>query len=131
EHRAFDLVREGRQAEAASVLFGPEYEAQKAVYAKGMHQAMDAVARRAETQLVQERELVVTTGVGGLAGSVVLAGIWAAIIRGLAWHVRELTAEIGSRRLVEEALERSRDEALQASRVKSDFVANMSHEIRT
>ncbi|MEQ1506135.1 MAG: response regulator, partial [Myxococcota bacterium] len=71
------------------------------------------------------------TGAAGLVGIGLLAGIWVTIVRRLADHVRLLTAEIATRQGVEQALERSRDDALQASRVKSDFVANMSHEIRT
>ncbi|MBN2126166.1 MAG: hybrid sensor histidine kinase/response regulator, partial [Deltaproteobacteria bacterium] len=44
---------------------------------------------------------------------------------------RRLLAEIKERERIEKDLERSRDDALRASRVKSDFLANMSHEIRT
>lgn len=38
EHRAFDLVRERRSAEARELLFSPEYERQKQIYSEGMEQ---------------------------------------------------------------------------------------------
>jgi diguanylate cyclase (GGDEF)-like protein len=36
EHRSFDLVRQGKAAEAQRLLSSPEYEAQKAIYVAGM-----------------------------------------------------------------------------------------------
>ncbi|MEQ1508225.1 MAG: hypothetical protein ABMB14_38700, partial [Myxococcota bacterium] len=91
ENQAFALVRDGRRAEAAEVLFGDAYQQQKAVYANGMHQSMEAIARRAETQLDQQRMLVLGTGAAGLVGIGLLAGIWVTIVRRLADHVRLLT----------------------------------------
>ncbi|MEJ2142691.1 MAG: histidine kinase dimerization/phospho-acceptor domain-containing protein, partial [Gammaproteobacteria bacterium] len=53
------------------------------------------------------------------------------------WKTLDITAiqplrrEINERIKTEEKLKIARDEALQASRHKSEFMANMSHELRT
>jgi signal transduction histidine kinase/HPt (histidine-containing phosphotransfer) domain-containing protein len=44
---------------------------------------------------------------------------------------KELQHEIEERRFIESALEKARDAALEATRLKSEFLANVSHEIRT
>ncbi len=44
---------------------------------------------------------------------------------------RQLMLEVQKRTVAEKQSEHARDEALSASRAKSEFVANMSHEIRT
>ena len=46
-------------------------------------------------------------------------------------RTRQLEREIDERRAVESALEKARDAALEAARLKSEFLANVSHEIRT
>ena len=43
----------------------------------------------------------------------------------------ELQREIDERHFIESALEKARDAALEATRLKSEFLANVSHEIRT
>jgi signal transduction histidine kinase/AmiR/NasT family two-component response regulator len=49
----------------------------------------------------------------------------------VAQRTRELTAEIADRRRATIELEEARQAALDASRLKSEFLANVSHEIRT
>ena len=63
---------------------------------------------------------------------------WASVviepIRDHAGNLRgftKLTRDLTERRQVEKDLSRARDEALQASHAKSEFLASMSHEIRT
>ncbi|WP_374340947.1 PAS domain S-box protein [Azonexus sp.] len=46
-------------------------------------------------------------------------------------HFVALMTDIGARRAAEQALEQARDAAVEASRLKSEFLSTMSHEIRT
>ncbi|HXQ44093.1 MAG TPA: response regulator [Acidimicrobiales bacterium] len=64
-------------------------------------------------RIVQLTSKVVPDGKGGIAG-------WVGTLA-------DVTAEAGA----EAALSEARDQATEASRLKSDFLANMSHEIRT
>jgi signal transduction histidine kinase len=52
-------------------------------------------------------------------------------VRELARVNEALTVEIEERKRVEKEVEKAKDAALQADRMKSQFLANMSHEIRT
>ena len=65
EHRAFELVRQGHNAEAQRLLSSGEYEAQKKIYAAGMtefnlHLLKDSDSVRAELQ-ADMRQNVITT----------------------------------------------------------------------
>jgi two-component system, sensor histidine kinase and response regulator len=67
----------------------------------------------AAARIVLVTSKVIPDGCGGVAG-------WVGTLA-------DITAEVGA----EAAMSTARDEATEASRLKSDFLANMSHEIRT
>ena len=87
EHRTFDLVHENRLEEARSVIFGPDYEAQKRVYADGMTQ-MDAQLKKTQQALFdssRHQAVLNILMVGGVL--MVLAIGWAALLRMIRrWH---------------------------------------------
>jgi PAS domain S-box-containing protein len=56
EHRAFDLVRQKRQAEAREVLFSAEYDAQKQIYSQGMAKVAVRLKKQADDILKSEQQ---------------------------------------------------------------------------
>ncbi|MCP4040792.1 MAG: hypothetical protein GY731_02395, partial [Gammaproteobacteria bacterium] len=56
ENSAFDLVRQGRNGEAKTLLFSEEYEAQKRIYANGMVAFAAGLSGAAIDSLKQEQE---------------------------------------------------------------------------
>jgi len=114
ELRAFDLVHAGDTGGAKRVLYGDEYESQKAVYAQGQDLALTMIRVDVETTVDRAmRKLWILA----TAALVVVA------LLGWGW-VRS------ARRRVQMAHE-SRGVAESANRIKSEFLANMSHELRT
>ena len=81
EHRAFELVREGRAGEAEAILFSNEYELQKQIYAQGMSEFAKALSAVAKASLQQHEDLASYHLAGlGLAVPLMFAG-WFAVFR--------------------------------------------------
>ncbi|MGH9862332.1 MAG: ATP-binding protein, partial [Candidatus Acidiferrales bacterium] len=142
EHRAFDLVRNGRLPEARAVLFSVEYEEQKKVYADGMvvfsallQNSVDAV------RAARQRQAFLSIAASSVVVPLLLLG-WLVVLRTMRrWEALVFEAnrrlvkqreelEEWNRRLDDKVTERTR-EAEAATQAKSEFLANMSHELRT
>lgn len=81
ETRAFELTREGRLDEAKTILFGPEYAKQKAIYSDGMdklgRQLVDATT--AAMQAERRRIYLQFAGGGVVIGLLILG--WMFVVR--------------------------------------------------
>ena len=131
ELQAFDLVRDGRAAEAGALLASEEYEQQKLIYSEGTDRYLRAMRGRVAVVLARERdrargdELILSVAVP------LLVILWTIVAVSIRTHVRlrrESEARLREHVL---ALERSNREVRAAVRAKSEFFARMSHEIRT
>jgi PAS domain S-box-containing protein len=85
ENRAFALVRAGRKEEAQTVLFSPEYETQKQIYAEGITSFTNQIRREVDEGLRKEQRIDLLSIIAAL----VVGGISL-----LAW----LSAALGVRR---------------------------------
>ena len=57
ENRAFALVRAGRKEEAQTVLFSPEYETQKQIYAEGITSFVNQIRREFDEGLRDDQRI--------------------------------------------------------------------------
>jgi signal transduction histidine kinase len=117
EHQSFDLVKEGRAAEARSLLFSQEYEEQKAVYAAAITECKRVVQRRVDEQLGHDLRRALIGLALTLAALVTLALGWERVVR----LVRQSFAD---RLVLQGRLE-------DAIRARDEFLSIASHELKT
>ncbi len=149
ENRAFDLVRQGDREAAAAVLFSPEYERQKGVYAAGMEASIVAMRQRVTDQLGAFRRRALLALMGGAVVLALLALCWARVVgvmrrylaqladlnRTLEDRVRRRTAELdAANQHLQESLRRlkeTQEQLIHAGRMAAvgTLVAGISHEL--
>ena len=92
ENRAFALVRAGRKEEAQTVLFSPEYEIQKQIYAEGILSFVNQIRREFDKSARDDQRtdlflIIAAILVGGTSSLVA----WLLVVRGLrVWRARLL-----------------------------------------
>ena len=149
EHKSFDLVRQGKQQEALELLFSPEYERQKQIYAEGINQTIAALETRIESNLNYYRRNLFMSGLFSLLSFPILLLAWSTILRLINWYVRQkkqaeitlraakLQLEKNNKSLEKKVrqrtaqLQEAKEKAEAANKSKDRFLANISHELRT
>jgi len=81
EHRSFELVRQGKRGEASTLLFSPEYLAQKAIYSEGMDQLGNRLMEASNAAMRAERSRVLFQLSIGAGVIVLLIAGWPAVVR--------------------------------------------------
>ena len=81
EHKSFDLVRQGKQEEALELLFSPEYELQKQIYAIGINKTIAALETRIDFNLDYYRRNLFMSGLFSLLSFPILLLAWSTILR--------------------------------------------------
>ncbi len=124
ETRSFELVEQGRAAEALQLLSSDEYTAQKDIYAAGMERVREAISRSVAEHSRDVQHDLALARKASIAAVTVLTFGWLLVLV----LVRRLVLQ--QARTEREFVDaRSRAEA--AMLAKANFLANMSHEIRT
>ncbi|NEP76186.1 hypothetical protein [Okeania sp. SIO2G5] len=80
ENQAFELVRQGNTAQALELLFSPDYEAQKAIYADGMTATTNALQARLDSNLNAYRKKLSRSSVFSLLSFPILVTSWLVIL---------------------------------------------------
>ena len=149
EHKSFDLVRQGKQAEALELLFSPEYQLQKQIYAMGINKTIAALETRINFNLDYYRRNLLMSGLFSLLSVPILLLAWSTILRLINWYVRQkkqaeitlrsakLQLEKNNKTLEKKVkqrtaqLQEAKEKAEAANLAKDRFLANISHELRT
>ncbi len=110
ENRAFGLVRAGRKEEAHSVLFSPEYERQKQIYAEGTLSFVDQVRREFDENFQHDQrfDLLLLIGAAAVGGTSFVA--WFCAARGVRRWRAQLLDSVNRRGEAEENLRKAHSE---------------------
>ena len=110
ENRAFALVRAGRKEEAQTVLFSPEYETQKQIYAEGIMSFASQIRREADERERQDKRTDFLSMIGALVVLAISFAAWLSVVRGLQRWRADLEQAVSERGQAEQALRRANDE---------------------
>ena len=123
ETESMELVAQGHNDQAFSILTSQLYSDYKKLYSEETEKAIDALFHRAQKNVTQNQtHYTASLVVSIITGSVILIG-WVFLFRAMRRYQEALEDSFGN------AIEAR--EARQANIAKSEFLANMSHEIRT
>jgi signal transduction histidine kinase len=105
EYQSFDLVQQGKQAVAASLLGGETYELQKIIYANAMQQSMTAIADKIQNnQQTFSQNLLFSSAISGISLAILLP-IWGVILRLVNKYLIDVKTARHSLQLLNEELE--------------------------
>jgi methyl-accepting chemotaxis protein PixJ len=105
ETRAFALVQKGKSREAAQILSGEDYKAQKAVYSEGNERVLKQIEQFIKQQLTDYQEqLQISIVTAAIILPIVLAS-WLLVLSAVQAYIRE-------RRVSQATLEASRSELM-------------------
>jgi signal transduction histidine kinase len=105
EYQSFDLVRQGKQAVAATLLGGETYELQKMIYANAMQQSMTAIADKIQNnQQTFSQNLLFSSAISGISLAI-LVPIWGIILRLVNKYLIDVKNARHSLQLLNEELE--------------------------
>ena len=144
EEQAFDFVRQGRTDRARRLLYSPEYERQKQIYTKGMHDFRHSLhiaiqQDREDRQRANNRLIVVVLGI-----VLVFCLVWIMVYRMLGrWQANmhrsyraatedrdSLRREVEHRTRAETALVRSEERFKDFAEASSDWLWELDENLR-
>lgn len=89
ENRAFALVRQGKREQAFKILLGQDYDAQKQIYAQGIHNVIANINTEIENQLNFYRQRLFWSIAFAIGSSPILLLIWLFILSQVKTYIHE------------------------------------------
>ncbi len=89
ENQAFDLVRQGKSAEALAILSSPAYEADKRIYAEGIQTTIRAVQQQMQANTEKFRHTLLLSTTLAVVSLLTLTPIWLIVVKILQNYVRD------------------------------------------
>ena len=110
ENRAFALVRAGRKEEAQAVLFSPEYEAQKKIYAEGITSFTNQIRHEFDESLRNDQRIDLLSIIAALVVGGTSFVAWLSAARGVRRWRAQLLDSFHRRAEAEENLRKAHAE---------------------